>query len=110
MTAAAAATAREAHVLAEFGREIRRLHGCSSRFERFVTVPEAPGRARRVVAVFALDGHSARRCYAWPEPGPMGMTLVAVLHDADIRGPEDAVQHVASLERSSQDRWAQEYA
>jgi hypothetical protein len=110
MTAAAAATAREAAVLAEFRREIRRLHGCSARFERFVTIPEAPGRSRRVVAVFALDGHPAHRCYAWPEPGLMGVTPVAVLQGADIRGPEDAVQHVATRERSSQERWAQEYA
>ena len=110
MTAAVAATAREATVLAEFRREIRRLHGCSARFEQFATVPEAPGRARRVVAVFALDGHAAHRCYAWPEPGPWGIKLVAVLHGADIRGPEDAVRHVAALERSTQERWAQEYA
>ena len=110
MTVTAAATAREAAVLAEFRREIRRLHGCSARFERFATVPEAPGRARRLVAVFALDDHAARRCYAWPEPGPRGITLVAVLHGPDIRGPEDAVRHVTALERSTQDRWAQEYA
>lgn len=102
---AAAATARETPALAEFRREIRRLHGCAARFERFVALPGA--HARRVVAVFLLDGHlSAHRCYAWQE----GNALVAVLSGIDIRGPEDAVQHVAAVERSSRERWAQEYA
>jgi hypothetical protein len=108
MTAASAA--REAPVLAEFRREIRRLHGCAARFERLVVVPEAPGRARRVVAVFALEGHPALRCFAWAERQATGVTLMAVLRSIDIRGPEEAVRHVAALERTSQERWAQEYA
>ncbi len=104
MNAAAPATALEAPTLAEFRREIRRLHGCSARFERFVVVPEAPGRGRRAVAVFLLDGHpAAHRCYVWPEADG----LVAVLHGIDIRGPEDAVRHVAAVERSLEDRWTQ---
>ncbi len=110
MTAAAAAKGGEAPVLGEFRREIRRLHGCSARFERFMSLPEAPGRGRRVVAVFLLDGHPARRCYAWPEQHADGVTLVAVLDGVDIRGPEDAVEHVTAVERSSRERWAQEYA
>jgi hypothetical protein len=104
------ATANESPVLAECRREIRRLHGCAARFERFVVVPEGPGRARRVVAVFALEGHPALRCFAWPEREVSGTSVVAVLRSIDIRGPEDAVRHVTALERSSQERWAQEYA
>jgi hypothetical protein len=104
------AAAREAPVLAECRREIRRLHGCAARFERFAIVPEAAGRARRVVAVFALEGHPAVQCFAWPEPRERGVAVVAVLRSIDIRGPEDAVRHVAELERTSQARWAQEYA
>jgi len=96
--------------LGEFKREILRLHGCASRFERFVAVPEAPGRARRVVAVFALDGHPALLCYAWTERFSGQVTLLAVLRSLHVRGPEEAVQHVAALERSSGERWAQEYA
>lgn len=110
MSGAGTVTGREATVLAECRREIRRLHGCSAEFERFVTVPEAPGRARRVVAVFLLHGHPARRCYAWPDRGEGGTAFVAVLHGIDIRGPEDAVQHVSAIERASRERWAQEYA
>ncbi|MFI5401922.1 MAG: hypothetical protein ACHQ1G_03220 [Planctomycetota bacterium] len=93
-------------MLAEFRREIRRLHGCSARFERFHVVPEASGRARRAVAVFLLEGHPAHRCYVWYEES----VLVAVLHGMDVNGPEGAVNHVAAIERSSQERWAQEYA
>lgn len=105
MTATATAPARDAS-LAEFRREIRRLHGCAARFERFVVVPEAPGRGRRAVAVFLLEGHPAHRCYVWHE----GNALVAVLHGIDVSGPEDAVSRVTAFERSSQERWAQEYA
>jgi hypothetical protein len=93
--------------LGDFKREIRRLHGCSADFERFVTIPEAPGRGRRVVAVFLLHGHPAKRCYMWPEPGE---AFVAVLHGGGVQGPADAVEHVAAAERTLCDRWAQEYA
>jgi hypothetical protein len=102
--------AREAPTLADLKGEIRRLHGCASEFERFVKLPEAPGRARRVVAVFALKDHPARRCYAWFEHSIAGSDCFAVLHGMEIRGPEDAVRHVAEVERSTRDRWTQEYA
>ena len=105
-----AVSEKEPPLLAEFRREIRRLHGCSARFERFVTVPEAPGCGRRVVAAFALEGHPARQCFAWPERKGGGVTIVAVLRTLDIKGPEDAVRRVEALERSSQERWEQEYA
>ncbi len=101
---------REAPTLSELKREIRRLHGCASEFERFVTIPEGPGRARRVVAVLALKDHPARRCYAWFEPSGFGMECLAVLHGVEIGGPEDAVRHVEAFERATRDRWAQEYA
>ena len=104
------ATAGGTPALVEFKREILRLHGCASHFERFVVVPEAPGRARRVVAVFTLDGHPALLCYAWAERFSGGVTLLAVLRSLHVRGPEDAVRHVLALERSTQERWAQEYA
>jgi hypothetical protein len=101
---------REAPTLTDLKREIRRVHGCASEFERFVTLPEGPGRARRVVAVFALSDHPARRCYAWFERSVAGAECFAVLHGVDIRGPEDAVRHVAEVERATRDRWTQEYA
>jgi len=98
--------------LADFRREILRLHGCAATFERFVTVPEAPGRARRVVAVFTLEGHPAARCYAWPElrTESWGYSFVAVLHGEEVAGPETAVTHVNACERTSRERWLQEYA
>ncbi|MCK6458273.1 MAG: hypothetical protein L6Q95_00080 [Planctomycetes bacterium] len=102
--------AREVPLLSDLKREIRRLHGCSSEFERFVTIPEAPGRARRVVAVFELKEHPARRCYAWLERSGFGAECFAVLHGMEIRGPEEAVRHVEEVERATRDRWAQEYA
>jgi len=102
--------AREAPTLSDLKREIRRLHGCASEFECFVTLPEAPGRARQVVAVFALKEHPARRCYAWLEWSIAGAECFAVLHGVEIRGPEDAVRHVVEVERATRDRWAQEYA
>jgi len=101
---------REAPTLVDLKGEIRRLHGCASEFERFVTLPESPGRARRVVAVFGLKDHPARHCYAWIERSILGTECFAVLHGVDIRGPEDAVRHVAEVERATQERWAQEYA
>jgi len=101
---------KEAPSLVDFKREIRRLHGCASEFVRFVTVPEVPGRGRRVVAVFGLSGHVAHRCYVWLEPADGGTELVAVLHGVEIRSPEDAVRHVTQLERVARERWAQEYA
>lgn len=100
----------EAPTLLDLKREIRRLHGCASEFERFVMVPEAPGRARRVVAVFGLKDHPARVCYAWLERSVPDVECFAVLQSVDIREPEDAVRHVAEIERTTQDRWAQEYA
>lgn len=102
--------AREAPALSELRREILRLHGCASEFERFVALPEAPGRSRRVVAIFALKDHPARRCYAWLERSGFGTECFAVLHGVEIRGPEDAVRHVEEVERATRDRWAQEYA
>jgi hypothetical protein len=102
--------AREAPTLSDLKREIRRLHGCASEFERFVDLPDAPGRPRRLVAVFALRDHPARRCYAWLERSIAGTDCFAVLHGIDIRGPEDAVRHVAEVDRATRDRWAQEYA
>jgi len=96
--------------LTEFKREIRRLHGCDSAFERFVALPEAPGRSRRVVVVFNLPAHPARRCYAWLDAAPGAPGVVAVLHGDETRGPEEAVQHVARVERIERERWAQEYA
>jgi len=98
--------------LADFRREIRRLHGCAATFERFVTVPEAPGRPRRVVAIFALDGHPAGRCYAWPElrTGAWEFAFVAVLHGTETADPEAAVTHVEACDRDSRERWQQEYA
>ena len=102
--------ALEVPVLAECRREIRRLHGCSARFERFEAVPEAKGLARRVVAIFALEGHPALQCFAWAEAGERGVTVVAVLRSMEILGPADAVRYVVALERSSQERWTQEYA
>jgi len=98
--------------LADFRREILRLHGCAATFERFVTVSEAAGRARRVVAVFALDGHPAGLCYAWPELGTgiWGYSLVAVLQAEEVTGPEAAITHVAAAEHTSRERWLQEYA
>jgi hypothetical protein len=101
-------SAHESPILAECRKEIRRLHGCAARFERFVVVPEASGQARRVVAVFALEGHPAHQCFAWPERVGARVTVVAVLRSIDIAEPEDAVRHVAALERSSRERWAQE--
>lgn len=97
--------ARGAGTLTDLKWEIRRLHGCASEFEQLVTLPEAPGRGRIVVAVFALSDHPARRCYAWRE-----RELFVVLHGVDVRGPAEAVRHVADVERATRDRWAQEYA
>lgn len=101
---------REAPTLTDLKREIRRLHGCASEFERFETIPDAPGSARRVVAVFLLKDHPARHCYAWIERSLLGIDCFAVLHGVDVDGPEDAVRHVADVERATRDRWAQEYA
>jgi hypothetical protein len=103
-------TAHEAPVLAECRREIRRLHGCTARFERFALVPAGPGRARRVVAVFELEGHAAHQCFAWPERAADGVAIVAVLRSMDVRDAEEAVRHVTAHERSSRERWAQDYA
>jgi hypothetical protein len=105
MIGAAAAAPR----LTDLKREIRRLHGCDSAFERFVALPETPGRSRRVVAVFALSAHPAQRCYAWLEAAAGGPGVVAVLHGIEAGGPEQAVQHVARVESAAQERWAQEY-
>jgi hypothetical protein len=102
--------ATEPPTLSDLKREILRLHGCASEFERFVTLPEARGRSRRVIAVFQLKEHPARRCYAWLERSIGGTDFVAVLHGVDVRGPEEALRHVAAVERASRDRWAQEYA
>ncbi|HEX5139295.1 MAG TPA: hypothetical protein VFY93_20170 [Planctomycetota bacterium] len=100
----------EASTLLDLKREIRRLHGCASEFERFVTLPEVPGRARRVVAVFGLREHPSRRCYAWLERSITGTECFAVLHGVEVSGPEEAVHHVAKVERATRERWAQEYA
>jgi hypothetical protein len=111
MTAAfAAAPEAVQNLLSDLKREIRRLHACSAEFDRFVTIPEAPGRARRVVAVFRLLGHPASRCYVWRESERGRLSVVAVLHAGDVAGPEDAVRQVTALERLERERWSQEYA
>jgi hypothetical protein len=97
-------------VLDELRHEIRRVHGCASEFERFVTLPEVPGRGRRTIAVFTLPNHAACHCYAWLEPLGQGVEYFVVLHGIDVSGPEEALQHVALTERAASERWAQEYA
>lgn len=76
---------------------VERMHGAKAVFRSSIAVDEQfQGKTvwKGSVSQFDLSGHpTAKRCYAWSEPGESGkVKYFAVLHSAPVDSPQKAVQ------------------